>query len=88
VPHGRDRGGVVPELEDGAVVAPDPEALAAALSEVFGDEDARRRMGSTALRLARERFSLETTVAGFRALYDELSLAGRGSKGQAMEALG
>jgi len=67
--------GVVPELEDGArVVAPaDPEALAAALSEVLGDEEARHRMGSAALRIARERFSLETTVAGFRALYDELS---------------
>ena len=67
--------GVVPELEDGARVVPtaDPEALAAALSEVLGDEEARRRMGGAALRIARERFSLETTVAGFRALYDELS---------------
>jgi hypothetical protein len=30
-------------------------------------------MGSAALCIARERFGLEATVAGFRALYDELS---------------
>jgi glycosyltransferase involved in cell wall biosynthesis len=66
--------GVVPELEGGArVVAPaNAEALAAALVEVLGDEETRRRMGGAALRIAREKFSLETTVAGFRALYDEL----------------
>jgi glycosyltransferase involved in cell wall biosynthesis len=67
--------GVVPELEDGArAVAPaEPEALARALGETLGNEEARRRMGSAALRVAREKFSLETAVAGFRALYDELS---------------
>ena len=66
--------GMVPELREGARSVPpaDPEALASALADVLGDEEERRRMGAAALSIARERFSLEVTVAAFRALYDEV----------------
>jgi rhamnosyl/mannosyltransferase len=68
------RVGVVSELGEGARAVPpgDPQALAAALLGAIGDEEARQRMGGAAMRVARERFSLEACVGGFREVYEEV----------------
>ena len=69
--------GGLPELvadrESGILVAArDPEALAAALADLIGDPDQRRRMGERGRSLRRERWSLDAWVGRIGALYLEL----------------
>jgi glycosyltransferase involved in cell wall biosynthesis len=60
---------------DGLLVPPlDPRAWAAAIERVLGDAVLAARLGEAARRTARDRFSLERTVAGTLALYRSLGL--------------
>jgi glycosyltransferase involved in cell wall biosynthesis len=61
---------------DGLLVAPtDPAAWAKAIERVLGDAPLAARLGAAARRTARERFSLERTVAATLELYRSLSPA-------------
>lgn len=65
---------------NGRVVAPeDPAALAAAITDVLGDEDRRRAMGLAGRERAEARFTLEATVAAYESLYERV-LSGPGSR--------
>jgi len=60
--------------ENGFVVPPkDPVALAAALDRLLGDAPLRRRMGEASRRRIEEEFSMDRTVAQYRALYERLA---------------
>jgi L-malate glycosyltransferase len=69
-------GGIPEAVEDGVTgrVVPvrDPDALAAALVEVLGDETRRRALGEGARRAFLARFTAERMVAGTLAVYAEL----------------
>lgn len=74
--------GGIPEIvddgESGVLVAPgDAAALAAALRELAGDPEARRRLGAAGQRRARERFALDAWAARLETLYR--SVAARGA---------
>jgi glycosyltransferase involved in cell wall biosynthesis len=66
--------GVLPDLGDAARTVPpgDAHALARVLASVLEDDAVRERMGQAALRVARERYSVESAVSRFRAVYDEV----------------
>jgi glycosyltransferase involved in cell wall biosynthesis len=65
--------GVIADGEDGVLVEPDdPEALAAALERVLGDEGAAAAMGARARDLVAERYALEAAAAAYADIYDEL----------------
>jgi glycosyltransferase involved in cell wall biosynthesis len=71
-----DVGGNAEALADGAgVVTPpgDADALAAALTEILGDERRRRELGEAARRRAVEKFALARMVAETEAWYGELT---------------
>jgi D-inositol-3-phosphate glycosyltransferase len=61
----------VADGETGLLVPPrDPAALAAALADLLGDPERRRRFGATARRRAEERYSWATVAAGTLAAYE------------------
>jgi D-inositol-3-phosphate glycosyltransferase len=63
---------LVVDRETGLVVPPrDPAALRAALEELLGDRQLRRRLGGAARERARERFSWETVTDSTLAAYAE-----------------
>jgi glycosyltransferase involved in cell wall biosynthesis len=66
-----DVAGTAEALATGAglAVPRDPGALAGGIVELLEDPDRRRRMGEEGRRLHAERFSTETMVAAYRALY-------------------
>ncbi len=74
-----DDGGpreIVVDGETGLLVPPgDVDALAAALDRVLSDPAFAERLGAAGRRRARERFSIESTVARLSELYEELSAA-------------
>jgi glycosyltransferase involved in cell wall biosynthesis len=64
---------VVRDGETGLLVPPeDPAALAAAMRQLLGQEELRRRLGAEGRRLVLERFTADRMARSFRALYDEL----------------
>jgi glycosyltransferase involved in cell wall biosynthesis len=68
---------IVTPGEDGLVVPPeDVDGLAAALLELTGDAQRRRRM-SEAARITARRYEADAVAAEWRALFAELSAAGR-----------
>jgi glycosyltransferase involved in cell wall biosynthesis len=71
-----DVGSVRESVTDGVtgrVVAPeDPAALAAAITDVLGDDARRRAMGEAGRLEALERFTLDATTAAYCRLYDEI----------------
>ena len=76
-------GGTPELLADGAtgtlVPADDASALAAAITRMLDDPDARSRLSRAALERARERFSVGAMVAATEAVYERL-LARRGPR--------
>lgn len=70
-------GGADEMVEDGVtgvlVPASSPSEMAAALTAVFGDADARRTMGIRGRARAKTEFSLETMVRRYESLYVELA---------------
>jgi glycosyltransferase involved in cell wall biosynthesis len=77
LPMAAAKVGGVPEIlthEVDALLLPsrDPQAMAAALARLLTDEPLRQRLGSTAQRLAAERYSPEAKYADRIALYEEL----------------
>lgn len=72
-------GGMVEVVIDGvsglvADVA-DVEGMAAALVELAGDAELRRRLGQAGARRAREKFSSDAMIAGILSVYQELASA-------------
>ena len=71
-----DVGSIREELTDGdtgRIVPPeDPVALAKAIDELLSDPARRTEMGRRAREVALERFTVETTVARYCEVYDEL----------------
>lgn len=69
-------GGNAEVVEDGItgylVPAADPEALAGRLTELLLDPDLRRRQGAAARRRFESRFTAETMISAYHALYDEV----------------
>jgi glycosyltransferase involved in cell wall biosynthesis len=65
-----DRGGL-PEMapRENVLPAEDPDAWAARLRALWGDEQGRRSYGEAALRLAREKFSEDHAYEGLMAAY-------------------
>lgn len=64
---------IVTDGEDGVLVSPrDPDALAAAISELVVDADRRRAMGERAAESVRRRFDIERRVREMEAVYEEL----------------
>jgi glycosyltransferase involved in cell wall biosynthesis len=64
---------VVRDGETGLLVPPeDPAALAAAMRQLLGQEELRRRLGAEGRRVVLERFTADRMARSFRALYDEL----------------
>ncbi len=61
------------------VEAEDVAGLAAALLELIGDEQSRRRMGRQARRRVEEEFSIERIGAAYRELWEELAGEGAGT---------
>ena len=65
---------IVVDGETGLLVPPgDVDALAAALDRVLSDPAFAERLGAAGRRRARERFSIERTVARLSEIYEELS---------------
>ncbi|WP_063770258.1 GT4 family glycosyltransferase PelF [Streptacidiphilus melanogenes] len=73
-----DVGGVREAVGDTGLVVParEPEALAAATLALLRDPGRRARLGAAARRRVTERFTVERTVAEYRALYGELTQEG------------
>ncbi|TMQ68561.1 MAG: glycosyltransferase family 4 protein [Candidatus Eisenbacteria bacterium] len=69
-------GGIPELIEDGVhgrLVPPgDPEALAAALSELHGKQDLAREMGRNGAERHRACFTWDRAIEGFEAVYDDL----------------
>jgi glycosyltransferase involved in cell wall biosynthesis len=69
-------GGALPEvLSDDAVLVPegDREALAAAIADLLADPARRAELGARGRAVARERYPIEATIAGMRAVYSEVA---------------
>jgi len=63
---------VIRDGQDGVLVPPgDERGFAAALLELAGDENRRRRIGEAARKTVAERFSLERMLEGIVRIYDE-----------------
>lgn len=63
---------IVAEGETGLLVPPsDPDALAAALAKLLGDEDLRTSFGAAAAERARNEFSSEVWVKNLRKVYED-----------------
>jgi glycosyltransferase involved in cell wall biosynthesis len=79
-------------VEDGVhgrlVEAEDVAGLAAALLELIGDDEGRRRMGRQARRRVEEEFSIERIGAAYRALWDGLAGPGAGSTSTSASQVG
>ena len=72
-------GGALPEvLGDCALLVPegDRAALADAIAGLLGDPDRRERMADCGRTLARERFTIDSTIAGMRDCYVEVASSG------------
>ena len=83
VPLVGTRHGGIPEVirdgESGLLVPErDPEALAAALSEILSSESLRRRMGVAARRDMEERFDIRTQTRRLEEIYGEIIRMDRG----------
>jgi glycosyltransferase involved in cell wall biosynthesis len=75
VPVVATRVGGIPDIvgdEAGILVPPDPEPIAAAITQVLADPEARRRMGSAGRRRFLERFEATGWARRLSALYDEV----------------
>jgi len=77
---GTTAGGTPEAIDDGVnglLVPPaDPEAMAAALARLAGDDELRLRLGANAARVARERFDIETYIDRLEACYESSRAAG------------
>jgi glycosyltransferase involved in cell wall biosynthesis len=67
----------VVEGQTGRLVEPGAEALAEALTQLLGDEEARERMGSAGRRSALQHWTWEQSAAGLESVLEASALAGR-----------